>query len=445
MNIQKKLHRNSLASLLIVLQILTVTGCGSVATEVIAAPSATAAQYTSSPNKPPTSTPSPTGTPIPTETPTPFVPKATIKVASHSPLSVQFADFGTDVMRGAGLAVKQLSDPLMELGYKMELVSYDDQNNFGVAVTIAKQIVADPEILCVVGPFTSRILNQVKEVYHQAGLAFISPSATAAFATESGYPEVNRLLGRNDGEGAAGAQFANAQGFASVFIVSQNTDPAKFISKYFKNEANRLGMSVVGDMPTDEMKDFDRIVERVISSKADLVYFSTLNPEQAGNFFREIRAAGYIGALMGPSSLDTSSLAEFAGPLLMEGGGMYFTTPVMSASNYPGAAKFLDDFLTMHGSTPQIFAAQAYDAAGICLRAIEEASKAKGGEIPSRAEVAKTIRDLQDYHGITGAYNFDLNGDPNPARYFVLQVASVDPNDWDKNIMVTSFEVTPPK
>ncbi len=425
----------------LILLIVLVTGC---TTEPVIVPTASPAPTMTSSPIPPTATMTPSPIP-PTETLTHFVPKATIKIASQSPLSVQFADYGMDVMRGAELAVGQLSGPLMEMGYKIELVSYDDQNDFGVAVTIAKQIVADPETLCVVGPFTSRVLNQVKEIYHQAGLAFISPSATAAFATESGYPEVNRLLGRNDGEGVAGAQFAKEQGFASVFIVSQHTDPAKFISKYFKNESNRLGMTVVGDMPTDEMKDFDRIIERVLSSHADLVYFSTLNPEQAGNFFRELRAAGYIGTFMGPSSLDASSLAEFAGPLLMDGGGMYYTTPVMSANYYPGAAKFRDDFLTMYGGKPQLFTAQSYDAAGMCMKAIEVASKARDGEVPTRVDVANAVRALQGYQGITGVYNFDVSGDPNPAKYFVLQVVSVDPNDWSQNILVSSFEVTPPQ
>lgn len=348
-------------------------------------------------------------------------------------------------MRGANLAVGQLADPLMELGYKAELVPYDDQNNFGVAADVAKQIVADPEVLCVVGPFTSRVLNQVKEIYHQAGLAFVSPSATAAFAAASGYPEVNRIVGRNDGEGMAGAQFAQAQGFSRVFIVSENTDFGRFIAKNFRNEASRRGVTVVGDMSTDAMRGFDRFIDRAISSNADLIYFSTLNPEQAGMFFREARAAGYMGAFMGTSGIDTPSLLEFAGPLLIDGAGAYYTNVILPASGYPDAASFVEDFETLYGGTPQMFAVQAYDATGACLKAIEEASKAKGGEIPTRAEVATAIRALQDYKGITGIYTFDKHGDPNPAQYFVFQVVSANPDDWSKNTTVASFEVTPPE
>lgn len=427
--------------MLFIILVLGLTSCAPAPTAVTAATSVTPVMPT--PSRTPTIRP--TETLIPTDTSTPFVPKATLKIASQSPLSGDLSNLGTDMMRGAELAVRQLADPLMELGYKAEFAPYDDQNDFGVAADVAKQIVADPEILCIVGPFTSRVLNQVKEIYHQAGLAFVSPSATAAFATGSGYPEVNRLAGRNDGEGAAGAQFAKAQGFTRVFIISLNTDPAKFISKYFRNEASRLGMTVVGDMSTDAVKDFDRMIDRVISNNADLVYFSTLSAEQAGGFFREARAAGYKGAFMGPSSLGTPSLLESAGPLLTEGGGAYYTNVGLPASGYPDAANFVEDFETFYGSAPQSFAAHAYDAAGICMKAIEEASQAKGGEVPTRPEVANAIRALKDHKGITGTYNFDKNGDPNPATYFVFQVVSTDPDDWNQNTLIATFEVAPPK
>lgn len=438
MKTERLFYRNPVVLLLLIALLLALSGCTPATPEAPAIPSATVIPPTA------TSTLVPTAAPVPTDTPTPFVPKATIKIASQSPLSGDFAATGTDIMRGAELAVRQLADPLMELGYKIELAPYDDQNNVGEAVSVAKEIVADPEILCGVGPYTSRIFIQVEEIYHQAGLAFVSPSATAVFVTESGYLEVNRVVGRNDGEGAAGAQFAKAQGFARVFIISQNTDPTTFIAKNFRNAASRLGVTVVGDMSTDATENFGWLIDRVISNNADLVYFSTLSVEQAGGFFREARAAGYKGAFMGLSSLDNPGLLESAGPLLISDGGMYYTNVVLPAMNYPDASNFVEDFETLYGSsTPQFFSVQAYDAAGVCMKAIEEASIAKGGEVPTRAEVASAIRALQDYQGITGVYNFDKKGDLNPAEYFVFQAVSTDPEDWSQNPLITSFEIAP--
>jgi branched-chain amino acid transport system substrate-binding protein len=429
--------------LLLVTLIFVMTSCGN-GQEVQAPPSATVEVPTALPTTRPSETPAPTNTPIPTETSTPFVPKATIKIFGQSPLSGDLSPGGTDIMRAAELAVKHLSGPLMDLGYKIELVPYDDQTDVGIAVAVAKEIVADPDILCGVGPYASRILNQVKEIYHQDGLAFVSPSSTAAFATASGYLEVNRVVGRHDAQGAVGAQFAKAQGFSRVFIMSQGTDYAQFNAYHFKEEANRIGVEVVGNLTTDAMNTFGQFIDRIIEANADVVYFSTLNVEQAGTFFREARAAGYMGAFLGNEGIDNPALLDFAGPLLVEGSGMYYTSIGAPASFYPGATEFLENFETLYGVTPQVFAAQSYDATGICIKAIEEASKAKGGEIPTRAEVANTIRALQGYKGITGVYNFNKNGDPDPAQYFIFQVVSPIPNDWDQNVLITSFEVSPP-
>jgi len=439
MNIATFFHHRYVVFLLLITFVLSLTSCAPATIEAPMTPSATAVIPITTP------TTRPTETRVPTDTPTPFVPKATIKIASHSPLSGDQAVFGTDIMRGAELAVKQLTDPLTESGYKIELVPYDDKNDIGVAVAISKEIVADPEILCGVGPYASRILNQVKEIYHQAGLAFVSPSTTAAYVTASGYLEVNRVVGRHDGQGAAGAQFAKAQGFSRVFIISQGGDYARFNAYHFRNEASRMGVDVVGNMTTDATENFEWLIDRIIVANADSIYFSTLSVEQAGTFFREARAAGYMGAFLGNEGIDNPAVLEFAGPLLIDGGGMYYTSIVASASYYPGAAEFLEDFETLYGGTPQMFAAQAYDAAGVCIKAIEGASKAKGGEIPTRSEVANAIRALKDYKGITGTYNFDKNGDPNPAQYFIFQVVSTDPADWNQNTLVTSYDVDPPK
>jgi len=111
---------------------------------------------------------------------------------------------------------------------------------------------------------------------------------------------------------------------------------------------------------------------------------------------------------------------------------------------YPGTAKFQTDFKAKYSSDPQPFAAQGFDSAGICLKAIEAAAKAKNGEMPTRAEVAQAIRELKDYAGITGTITFNSIGDPLMAKYFVIQVGSPDPTKWSENPIVETLDIAPP-
>lgn len=441
MKVLRFFRQSSVVSLLLMISIFFLAGCGGGQLAPVT-PSATLAAPTAIPTIRPTETLVPTQTPIPTETSTPFVPKATIKIAIHFPLSGDFSSAGTDLLRAAEFAVDGLAVPLNELGYKIEPVAYDDKMETGTAVANANEIIADPEVLCGVGHYTSGIMIQASEIYHKAGLAFVSPSNTSPTVTDRGYLEVNRVVGRNDGQGVAGAQFAKAQGFTSVYIIASNWDPGRQNADYFKREADRIGLKVVGMLTTDVSDNFDGVIRRMMNTSPDLVYFASL-AGQAGPFFRQARAAGYMGTFLGIDS--NPALAELAGPLLVDGGGMYYTDAVAPVSYYSDADKFVQDFDSHYGTVPQLFAVQAYDAAGICMKAIEEASKAKDGDIPTRDEVANAIRALQDYKGITGIYNFNKNGDPDPAQYFVYQVVSPDPNEWDQNILAASFEISPPK
>jgi ABC-type branched-subunit amino acid transport system substrate-binding protein len=129
---------------------------------------------------------------------------------------------------------------------------------------------------------------------------------------------------------------------------------------------------------------------------------------------------------------------------LLAGGGLYYSAMAAPASGYPGAGDFVDSYQDLYGNPPPLYSAEAYDAAGICLAAVRQAAEARGGELPTRAEVTSAIRALQDYEGITGTYTFDRNGDPDPARYYVYQVTATDPADWSNNVLVESYEFPPP-
>ncbi len=392
----------------------------------------------------PSAVPSPAPTiqpPTPTSAPTPtqFTPKATIKLFVHVPLSGGLAETGTDLQRAAEMAVEDLSGPLNALGYAVVLVPYDDKMDIKTAEANASQIVADPAFLCGVGNYTSGITIQTSEIYHQARLAFVTPSSTNAAVADRGYLEVNRVIGRLDIQGMAAAKFAKSQGFSSVYLIQNGADAFKKNGEYFKRQADQLGIKVVGILTTDVTDDFSSIVSRMMNLNPDLVYFAGL-AAQAGPFFRQARAAGFKGAFLVIES--DPALGDLAGPLFMQDGGAYYIDPAAPLSAYPGGAQFEKEFQGLYGTEPLPYSAQAYDAAGICLKAIEEASKAGNGEVPTRAEVAKTIRALVDYPGITGTYTFDNKGDPTVLKYFVYKVVNPSSADWTQNQLIDTIEVS---
>ncbi len=348
-----------------------------------------------------------------------------------------------DIKRGAELGLEQMSAALTEMGFKVELAPFDDMANPDTGVANAKQIVSDPAILCVVGHYNSGVQIPSSEEYHNAGLANVSPANTNPKVTTRGYAEVNRIVGRDDVQGVVGANFAFNKGMKSVFVVHDKTAYGQGIAEFFKQEAERLGMQVLGFEGTEEKANFDAILSPILAANPDVLYFGGM-AFQGAVLFKQAREKGYMGMFLSDDGFDSPDAAKIAGDALVQGGGTFYSTVSGPASVYPGTAKFIADFKAKFGSDPQPFAAQGFDSMGICLKAIENAAKAKNGEMPTRAEVTQAIRALQAYSGITGNFTFNQIGDPISAQYFIIQVVSPDPAKWAENTIVETLDIAPP-
>jgi ABC-type branched-subunit amino acid transport system substrate-binding protein len=142
--------------------------------------------------------------------------------------------------------------------------------------------------------------------------------------------------------------------------------------------------------------------------------------------------------------MDSSDLADLAGDALTTGGGMAYTTVAGPVSAYPKAATFAADYTAKFGAAPEAYAAQAYDAAGVCLTAIKNAAEAAGGT-PTRTQVAEAIRALT-YEGLTSTIAFDDIGDLPTAKYFIIKVNATTKDEWvaGKNEIIASFDLASP-
>jgi branched-chain amino acid transport system substrate-binding protein len=369
--------------------------------------------------------------------------KGTIKIATQSPLSGGQSVLGVDIKNGAQLALEQLGKPLTDLGFTVELAPFDDQANPDTGVANAKNIVADPDILCGVGHLNSGVMIPSSEEYHTAGLAFVSPANTNPVVTTRGYLEVNRVVGRDDVQAPVAEEYAFKElGAQSVWIIHDKTAYGQGVAEFFRTAAEEDGLEVLGFEGTEELANFEPFITPVLAASPDVLFFSGIY-NQAGVFFKQARDAGFTGTFLGTDGMDTSELANIAGDALIRDGGMAYTTVAGPASAYPKAAKFATDFEAKFGASPQPFAAQAFDSAGICLKAIENAAKANGGNKPTRQQVAEAIRALT-YDGITGSIAFDDIGDLPTAKYFIIKINAGTVADWGNNEIVGEFDFASP-
>ena len=363
---------------------------------------------------------------VPATSPVDAQGKGTIKIATQSPLSGGQAALGEGIKLGAQLGVEKFKGNLEKMGFKVELVPFDDQAKPDVGVANAKNIIADKEILAVIGHLNSGVAIPSSEVYREANVAMISPANTNPTVTDRGYPNVYRVCGRDDVQGVVGSEFAKSLGVKSVYIMHDKTTYGQGVAEFFKADAEKKGMKVLGFEGSEEKSNFDPILTPMKAKNPDLIYFGGIY-EQGAPFFKQAREKGIKAKFMGPDGLDSSDLTKIAGKAVV---GMHYTSVAGPVSVYPQAKQFAEEFKKKFGKNPEPFAAQAYDSVAIALKAVEAA--AKGGKTPSRDAVTAAIRDVK-HTGITGAVEFDAKGDPKRALYFVLQVTSDDPQKWGDN------------
>lgn len=349
---------------------------------------------------------------------TSWAQKGKIKIAVQAPLSGEQAALGEHIKLGAQLAVEESVKAFKALGYDLVLVPQDDQAKPEVGVANARNMVADPEVLVIVGHFNSGVALPASEVYKDAMLAMISPANTATEITDRGYPNVNRVCGRDDVQGPVGARFAAQELKAkSVYIIHDKTLYGQGVADNFRNEAKKLGINVLGFEGTEERANFSPMINPLKAKNPALVYFGGIY-HQGGLLLKQLREKGVNAKFMGPDGLDSAEMAKIAGSSVV---GSYYTSVAGPPDAYPETAAFAKKYKQRFNKDIEAFGLYGYDATQVGIKAMEQWLKANPNKKPSRAEVSTAVRNIKGFKGVTGPIEFDSKGDPVKAKYFVLQ------------------------
>jgi branched-chain amino acid transport system substrate-binding protein len=352
--------------------------------------------------------------------------KGTIKIATQSPLSGGQSALGEGIKLGTQLGVEKFKGGLEKAGFKVELVPYDDQAKPDVGVSNAKNMIADKDIMVVIGHLNSGVAIPSSEVYKEVNLAMISPANTNEKVTDRGYANVNRVCGRDDVQGPVGAEFAGgALKVKTVYIVHDKTTYGQGVAEAFKADLEKKGVKVVGFEGTEEKSNFDPIITPIKAKNPDLIYFGGIY-DQGAPFFKQAREKGVKSKFLGPDGMDSSDLVKIGGKAVV---GMYYTTAAAPASS-PQAKQFGEEYKKKFSKNPEPYAAESYVATAIAIKALE--SVTAGGKAPTRDAVTAAIRKVK-FAGMTGTIEFDEKGDPKKASYYVMQVASDNPEKWAEN------------
>lgn len=133
-----------------------------------------------------------------------------VKIGQASPLTGQQALLGKDNENGVRMAIDELNASSFTIAGNVvtfELDSQDDQADPRMATTVAQRFV-DRKVNAVIGHLNSGASIPASKIYADAGIAQVSPSATAIKYTAQGYRTAFRVMANDAQQGKALGAYA---------------------------------------------------------------------------------------------------------------------------------------------------------------------------------------------------------------------------------------------
>ena len=341
-----------------------------------------------------------------------------IKIAATMPLSGALGGIGASVRNGVDLAVKDNAAALEELGFTLQILPQDDQADPKVGVSIAQKLVIDPDVLAVSASINSGVAIPASPIYAKANLAYYSPAATNPQLTDQGLMSVGRICGRDDNQGQAAAVFAldNLKA-ASYFVIQDQTAYGQGIADEFVKKADAEGITKLGyEGITVGDTDFSAVINKVVQSKPQVVYFAANYPE-GGLFLKQLRDKGSDAIFIGCDGTDSPEMLNMAGSSVE---GTYYTTMSPDLTKTAEGQAWIDRYKQTYSKDPEAYSIYAYDTGLTLIKGVEQAITDNGGKKPTREQVSAAIRKIT-VKGIEGDIFFNSKGDNKGAKSYVLK------------------------
>ena len=356
-----------------------------------------------------------------------------IQIRSLEAITGDVAFFGLPIERSTVLAIEDYGQIH---GFDVDLgTTLDDlcSNDGGQAA--AQTIVADEDVLGVIGTSCSGAAVAAAPLITEAGMVLISGGNTSPALTSdlAGTAGENYNIGyyrtaHNDlFQGAAMAKFVFGELGLTTAAAIHDGDPytqglAQAFADAFEAEGGTVtGFSAVNKNDTDMVP----VLTEIAAGSPEALFFPIFQP--AGDFIAD-QAPGVSGLentvlLAADGLLNTNYLA------LPQTAGMYFSGPDQRFGDNvnQSTGKTANDFLATYearwGEKPAApFWAHGYDATTLLLDAITAASFLDGDTLViDRQGIRDHLNSVTGYSGLIGTINCDEFGDCGAARITVVQ------------------------
>ena len=338
-----------------------------------------------------------------------------IKVGVLAPLTGSVAEYGVAVANGIKMYVEEFNAAGGINGKQIQLIEYDEEGDSAKAVTGYNSLV-DQGVTAIIGDVTTAPTVAVVVESQADQMPMITASATADAVTvaEDGtvYENMFRSCFIDPFQGSKMASFASEKLSAKTAAVLYNTgsDYSIGCAEAFQEQAAAVGMEVVAvESYADGATEFQSQLTNIAAKTPDVLfipdYYSVI-----ALVAQQANAAGVTATMLGSDGWD-SVLDVVTDASLLE--GSYYCSGYSTQDTSEAVQTFVSAYQEKYDASPNMFAAQGYDAAMIMCAALAKAEEQ--GLTAGTAEYMAAVIDAlnaTDMECVTGHVTYDEFNNP---------------------------------
>lgn len=333
----------------------------------------------------------------------------TIKIGVVSELTGPNASYGTSVVKGMKLAVKEINEKGGVDGKKIELAVADDKSEPAEAANAMSKVLNQDKAKLTMGIFTSSNAIAACNVSESAKVPFLAIGATNPKVTldkdGKAKPNTFRVCFIDPFQGTVGANFVldTLKLKKAVVLIDNSSDYSKGLAAFFKEAYAKKGGQILGEEAyLQKDTDFKAILTKIKTLNPDVLYVPGYY-EEVGKIIKQARELDIKAAFVGGDGWDSPKLVEIAGGPALE--NTYFTNHYSPDATNAESKAFVAAYQKEYNEKPDAPAVLGYDGAKLMADAIKRAGSTDG------AKVSAALAATKDFPAVTGKTSLNATHD----------------------------------
>ena len=341
-----------------------------------------------------------------------------IKIGAIFAVTGPAAYLGAPEEKTARMVVEEMNRSGGILGRQVQLIVKDSGASAEKAISFAKQLIDEDEVVAIIGPTTSGESMAIKDICQKAGMPLIS-CASAETITTPVAKYVFKVPQKDNYVVEWLYRTMNKLGISRIGVMAANTGFGNGGKAQLEKLASKYGIAIaISEVYDSNATDLSALLTKVNAAGVQAVVNWSIEPAQSivAKNMRQLKMTAQLFQSHGFANIKYVEAAGEAAEGIIFPSGRLIVADQLSDSNPQKKlmVEYNADYRAMYKEDASTFGGHAYDSLTILKAAIE------GANSTDAERIVKAIEGLKNFYGTAGVFSFsaeDHNG---------LQMDSID-------------------